>query len=553
MRASMSVPGVISPVEIDGTLYVDGGLLQNVPVAAAREACADVVIAVNVGSSLLTRAELNTAFGVSLQMINLLMEQNVRASIASLGADDVLIQPELGDFGSANFAEGLSLVENGEAAAREKADVLRRFSVSEAQYREWRDNVRSRLPAVPQVTDVTVATRSERVSPLVIERELAEVPGIDLRRRPETDFSLENFNDRLEQVYGRGDFERMDYRVIDRQGVRTLEVQGVEKSWGPNYVKFGLGLAADSEQTRFNAALSHRSTWLNSMGAEWRNDIQYGHRDFLASEFFQPLSLRAGAFVAPRLELQDEPIVYYINGRRIGDYRVKYARVHLDAGAQNKFGEFRVGAFTGMLDAEPDFGFVPLVPEFDITQVGYTARFIYDQIDNPRFARDGILVVLDSFGTVSGWGSDDEYNKTSLLMKGAKSFGRHAIEFAGWYGLGIKGDLPAYDPFLLGGFLQGSGYRMDELVGDEVALIRGVYTYELAALPAPIGRGVYFGASLEATRATLGVDTGGPKKFRPSASLFLAADTFLGPAFLAWGRSFDDDGDGALYFMLGTP
>ena len=55
MRASMSVPGAIAPVEIDGALYVDGGLLQNLPVAAAREACADVVIAVNVGSALLPR------------------------------------------------------------------------------------------------------------------------------------------------------------------------------------------------------------------------------------------------------------------------------------------------------------------------------------------------------------------------------------------------------------------------------------------------------------------------------------------------------------------
>ena len=553
MRASMSVPGVISPVEIEGTLYVDGGLLQNVPVAAAREACADVVIAVNVGSSLLPRDELNTALGVSLQMVNVLMEQNVRASIASLGADDVLIQPELGDFSSANFAEGLSLVGKGEAAAREQADALRRFSLSESQYREWQDSVRRRLPAVPDVTDVTVATRSERVSPLVIERELAEVPGIDLRRRPETDFSLENLNDRLEQVYGRGDFERMDYRIIDRQGVRTLEVQGVEKSWGPNYLKFGLGLAADSEQTRFNVSLSHRATWLNSFGAEWRNDVQFGYRDLVASELFQPLSLRAGAFVAPRLELQDEPIVYYIDGRRIGDYRVRHARAHLDTGAQNKYGEFRVGAFAGTLDAEPDFGFVPLAPEFDITQVGYTARFVYDQIDNPRFAREGMLVVLDSFGTVSDWGSDDQYNKTSLLLKGAKRFGPHAVELAGWYGLGIKGDLPAYDPFLLGGFLQGSGYRMDELAGDEVALLRGVYSYELSSLPAPIGRGVYFGASLEATRATLGIDTGAPKEFRPSASLFLAADTFLGPAFLGWGQSLDDDGEGQLYFMLGNP
>jgi NTE family protein len=84
MRASMSVPGVIAPVEIDKVLYVDGGLLQNVPVAAAREACADVVIAVNVGSPLLPRDRLNSAIGITLQMVAVLTEQNVRTSLASL-------------------------------------------------------------------------------------------------------------------------------------------------------------------------------------------------------------------------------------------------------------------------------------------------------------------------------------------------------------------------------------------------------------------------------------------------------------------------------------
>ena len=103
MRASMSVPGVIAPVEIDNVLYVDGGLLQNVPVAAARKACADVVIAVNVGSPLLPRDRLNSALGITLQMVSVLTEQNVRVSLASLRPSDVLIEPELGDFSAAQL------------------------------------------------------------------------------------------------------------------------------------------------------------------------------------------------------------------------------------------------------------------------------------------------------------------------------------------------------------------------------------------------------------------------------------------------------------------
>ncbi len=553
MRASMSVPGAISPVEIAGTLYVDGGLLQNLPVQAARDACAEVVIAVNVGSGLLPRAELDSALGISLQMINVMMEQNVRESIDSLGADDVLIEPALGSFSSVDFINGMSLIPVGEAAARKQFEKLSRYALSEQAYRAWRESVQARLPEVPEVKAVEVATTGGRVNPEVIERELAEVPGIDLRRRPESDFSLENLNTRLEQIYGRGDFERMDYRMVDREEGRSVVVEGVEKSWGPNYVKFGLGFATDSDQTRFNANLSHRSTWINTLGAEWRNDLQIGYRDRLSSEFYQPVTSRAGFFIAPRLEFEQQPIVYFLDGDRIGDYRVTTSRGYLDLGVQNKYGEIRLGVFSGHLHAQEDFGILDIVPDYSLNQTGYSVRVIFDQIDDPDFGYNGVLAKLKSQGTVGSWGSDDEYNRTELFLMGAKSVGNHAFELSGYLGRNLRGQLPPYDPFLLGGFLRGSGYRMDELLGEKVDLLRTVYSYKIASLPQPLGRGVYVGGSLEATRGSLGAEVGLETRIRRSASLFIAADTFLGPAYLAWGQVFGSDSEGTLYLMLGRP
>jgi NTE family protein len=114
--------------------------------------------------------------------------------------------------------------------------------------------------------------------------------------------------------------------------------------------------------------------------------------------------------------------------------------------------------------------------------------------------------------------------------------------------------MPAYDPFLLGGFMGGSGYGMDELLGNEVAMVRGVYTYKVASLPSPLGSGVYLGGSVEATRATLGIDPSADKQVRPSASVFVSADTFLGPAYLSWGKAFDDDdAPSTFYLLFGKP
>ena len=552
MRASMSVPGAISPVEIAGALYVDGGLLQNVPVAAAREACAEVVIAVDVGSGLLSREHLGSLLGISLQMINLLTEQNVRSSLASLRAHDVLIQPALGAFGAADFASAMTLIPTGEAAARAQADRLRRLSLTEEQYRAWRSSVAARLPSVPPVAEVRVVTSGGgRVNPEVIERELAEVPGIDLRRRKEQDFSVANLSARLEQIYGRGDFERVDYQFIDRPGTRTVEVQGIEKSWGPNYVKFGLGLASDKEQTRFNLAASHRATWLNSLGAEWRNDLQAGYHDRVASEFYQPLHFKSGAFVAPRVQWDEKPIPFFLEGRRIGEYRVQTTRVHFDLGAQNKYGELRLGVFAGRLKAIEDFGVFTAAPDFDLDETGYTASATFDQIDRPQFARNGLLATIKAYGTLETDDPDGTYSKAEVFALAAKTWGRHTLQLAGYWGEILSGGAPPYDPFLLGGFLRGSGYLMDELLGSSAALARAVYFNRLATLPQPLGSGFYAGGSLEATRTTLEGSGGPEKKTRPSASIFLGADTFIGPLYLALGQGLSDDRPRSVYLVLG--
>jgi NTE family protein len=137
-----------------------------------------------VGSDLLTREELHSALGISLQMVTVLIDQNVHRSLDLLSSDDVLIRPDLGDFSSANFAGAMPLIEKGEAAARAQAEVLRRYSVSSVDYRVWRESVFARLPIVPPVKGVRVVNQGEHVNPQVLEHELAEVPGIDLRRRP---------------------------------------------------------------------------------------------------------------------------------------------------------------------------------------------------------------------------------------------------------------------------------------------------------------------------------------------------------------------------------
>ncbi len=94
IRASMAVPGVFSPMEIDGKVLVDGGIADNLPVDVVRAMGADVVIAVDVGSPLLKREQLQSLLAVTGQVLTILTRQNVQRQIR--GADVVLTPPVSG-------------------------------------------------------------------------------------------------------------------------------------------------------------------------------------------------------------------------------------------------------------------------------------------------------------------------------------------------------------------------------------------------------------------------------------------------------------------------
>src|SRR4051812_184106 len=121
MRASMSVPGALSPVAIDGRLLVDGGVANNLPIDEARKLCGEVIIAVNISTPPLKREEITSALSVAGQLINFLGKVNVERQLASLGTRDVLIAPQLGDIAAASFERSADAIRIGESAARAAA------------------------------------------------------------------------------------------------------------------------------------------------------------------------------------------------------------------------------------------------------------------------------------------------------------------------------------------------------------------------------------------------------------------------------------------------
>jgi NTE family protein len=180
MRASMSVPGAVAAAEFDGKILVDGGLTNNLPIDAARAMGADIVIAVNLGTPLLAREELGSILGATGQMINILTEQNVRASLAMLGPRDILVLPELGDFSAADFDHLPKTIPIGEAAVRKVADRLAPYALPPEQYAALRSRQQVVSPLDMRPVDEIRFENLARVNPEVA-RENARHPSRESR------------------------------------------------------------------------------------------------------------------------------------------------------------------------------------------------------------------------------------------------------------------------------------------------------------------------------------------------------------------------------------
>lgn len=545
MRASMSVPGVIDPLRLNGRMLVDGGLTNNLPVDVARAMGAEVVIAVNVGTPLLGAEGLGSIVGVAQQMINILTEQNVQASLASLRPGDVLVVPKLDGFSASDFDNLRQPVPIGEAAARAVQEQLARYSVSPQAYAAWEARRTGGTPPAGIVVDAIRFENLQRVNPAVALRSLETRVGEPLDR--------EVLDRDMQRLFGTGDFEHVSYALLEEPGRRVLSVDAIEKTWGPNYLRLGLGLSTDlAGDAFFNLLARYRMTWLNRLGGEWRWEAQVGRTQRLATEFHQPLHERQAFFVAPRLGYERRTVPVYAGAQRVATYDVSERMVGVHLGVQaTRWGELRLGYERTSEHTRLDTG-VPLVvpgaPEQDTGAV--TLSGLVDQLDDLNFPRAGYAARFELRAARPDFGGDTRYSRGLFSGSLVHSFGENTFAFGVRVGSNLGSDpLPVTQLFQWGGLMQQSGYPTGGLLGEDLRFARLVYTRRLARFS--LLDGVYGGASLEVGRMGKPLVPGNDTGTIRSAALMLGVDTPLGPLYLGYGRA--SGGHDSLYLFLGRP
>ncbi|HET7525460.1 MAG TPA: patatin-like phospholipase family protein [Burkholderiaceae bacterium] len=552
LRSSMSVPGVFSPIEVDSRMLGDGGLVDNVPIGVARSMKVDLLIVVNIGTPLAGRETLGSAFGLTQQMINILTEQNVQRSLATLQAGDILIAPDLGELTARDFDRSPELIALGVAGARAAVSKLASLALDADAYAAW--HVQHRVATPP-------------AAPLAFVRiEGAELSNPDrlaamLGSRAGQPFDRTQADNDTRRLAASGDYTRTDYQLVRTEQGEGLVFELEEKPWGPNYLRIGMDLNTDfSGHSAFNLKLSHNRHWLTRSGTEWRNRLQIGEEPLLYTELYQPLNWTASPandwFASGYAGIQRRPFIRYApdTGNKLAEFSRETQVLGVDIGQPwGEFGEIRFGPSHTVVITRPELLGADYTGATGVTRViedGVRARVVIDQLDYANFPLtgyrfEGLAWAGSRSGDLTG-----AFRRVETQGTWVGSWGVHTFNAYARVNVADIGQLDNVPRYTLGGFHELSGYYKDQLEGNVVALLRFDW-YMRQAQTLALTRGLFIGATLELGNAWLRRSDIRDSELRSGMSVYLGADTGIGPLY--FGLTYAPRGTTGLALIIGRP
>ncbi|WP_199152682.1 patatin-like phospholipase family protein [Chromobacterium sp. ASV23] len=542
LRASMAVPGVFDLVEDNGRLLVDGAIARNVPVQDVKGRCAKHVIVVDVGSPLMKADEIQSWFDVVAQSSNLAVMRNVRQQMKLLDKNDIVIRPDLTGYTAASFGDHRAIVKRGEEAARKMDAQLSALSVSEEQYAAWKS--RLQRPRYPVLDEVKVEGKDGTFTKVATLQESLSFNG------PAVPVGMAR--QRLDEIFAGGEYDKLSYRVDNVTGRNVMTVMPVERSIGQNSLHFGLNLNSDTPgDSTFTFRAAHEWASLNDAGASWRNDVAIGYEKSITSEIYQPLWRGSPFFVSGSLSYEQKPFrVFNDDHTVLGTLKNDVLSGELNTGvALGKYGEWRIGLYR----QDNDYSLLQGdSSDFDgslrFRDVGVQTRLVVDQFDNPRWPRAGYYFSGKFGAGLPALGSEVNQKFYDVTGELARTYGDFTARFTA-KARGYVDIRAGFIPQTLGGFLNLTGYQNGELMAEQVALGRLMVYWRAASLPPVLGSGVYAGVSLEAGRlwGQNYTELQSSRDWIPAGSLFLGADTILGPFFVGVGTAKGGQLTGYIY------
>ena len=541
MRASMSIPGLFPPVKLDGRTLVDGGVTNNLPIDVARELGADIVIASFIPPAPATEEDVESLSGALGQSMAIFIHARSRFLISTLGDDDVLLIPGVGDVGMLSFEQAPDTIEAGIASVRENAEALARIA-----------SARPAIAPRPPIGDT--ASAKIRYDRIVVRYDGVLDPEA-IRRRldlPDAGEVMPKDVERgVRRVYGMELFENVTYRLErEDDGSSSLVVVAEQANQGLLRPRVGLALnnlfGGDSD---FNFGAGVTIPEVNSLGGRFDIDVAIGQADGVRVQFEQPLDL-------------DQQFYIGVEGSYLNDTGTVFSAVD-DPLAEINVEEF--GGTVGFYWSPGAWGgFGPIVSyshQSAEVELGSLPGTNSDEIDGDALLV-GFVLDVDTIDDV-----DLPTAGFQLRLRGgydvlqSESLGEVAVDGIYAYSFGdntfapyvyVEGDIDpeTFSAHFIGGFPRLPGFEENELVGNVVG-VGGLRYYRRTSIIPFFGRDAFVGGSLSYGGAYESwgdvVDKDGGFV---STSLFAGIETSFGPAILSFGAA--EQGQFAASFTLGA-
>ncbi|MEI6897563.1 MAG: patatin-like phospholipase family protein [Psychromonas sp.] len=559
MKASSTVPGALEPTEIDGKLLVDGGIVNNMPVDVAREMGADIIIAVDIGSPLLEKSQINSTVDVLDQLSTILTITTTNHQKTQLNEQDILIMPDTEGLSSTDFSLLAIGLERGEQAALALQESIAELSISDAEYEQYQLAKKHKSQAwFAPLAHPVIAIEYDNQSKvdLVVIRDHFPINVGDVVSKEQLQVAIEN-------VYALDRFDYVNAEFFDAPAGRTLVLTTRAKSWGPNYLKFGYQWQGDFENiSMFSLDIAYLLTDITTNGGQWINELSLGWESMLSSEFYQPLDQQQAFYSRSRVQLKEDKFAKnkLSDASNIPELVNRFVDLRLGLGYHyHDYGLSEIGFIgeLGNINFEDDSD-----EDFNYNSLGAYISLGYDSLNSINFPTKGNKILFEVFVRKDDYdhqlilGQDDLSFELSFDWRGAMGIGKHTFVGIASFATILSDNDFSIRYSELGGFLNLSGYQKDSLVGADKLFSALVYQYDLGReIPGGAGLPLYLGGSLEAGNVWQLDESIDLNELITSVSVYLGTDTSFGPAVIGVGyaTSFDsyEEDEITVFFSLG--
>ncbi len=313
IRASISIPSVFEPKEINDRLIVDGGLSRNLPVQDAFDLGADIVIAVDVGALLYKKEELNSIINVLDQTSSF---QIAKFNQQQLNLANVVIRPDISAFSALVFDQPDSLILAGETAARKMLPEILKILNQEQVSQSLRKGILEELPKEVAISNVDIIGLDAK----------AKVTFQNILQIKKTKkYEIEKIDKQVSRLVATGLFDKMDYQLIPENDSFHLKIVTRKAN------NFSLKLGANYHST-YNAGLLINITALNTIlpGSKFSFDVRISENPALLANYLVYTKTRPN--IGFRLTGIGNlyPGFLYLNNTLVDEYNFLVGKTRLD-------------------------------------------------------------------------------------------------------------------------------------------------------------------------------------------------------------------------------